>query len=106
MNRHTTRRTLYAVVLFISAPLAFARGGYAVGQDSGYSPYQNYQCPYGYSCLRNNGSYGMMGPGMMRPGMMRGYYGMPGYGYGPGNSTMGPGMMGPGYGSGQKREAR
>lgn len=101
MNRHAIRRILYAFTLLVAAPLAFARGGYGAGQDYDYSPYQDYRCPYGYSCPRNNSGYGMMGPGMMP-----GYHGMPMYDYGPGNSTMGPGMMrpgmmGPGYGYGR-----
>ena len=101
MNRQATRRIFYAFGLVISTPLAFAGGGYGVDQDYGYAPYQDYQCPYGYSCPRNNSGYGMMGPGMMH-----GYNGMPMYGYGPGNPAMGPGMMGrgmrgPGYGYGR-----
>lgn len=106
MKRDATRRILYAFVLVIFTPLAFARGGYGMGQDYGYAPYQDHPCPYGYSCPRNNGGYGIMGPGMMH-----GYKGMPMYGYGPGNSAMrpgimrpgmmGPGMMGPGNGYGR-----
>jgi len=101
MKRDATRRILYAFVLVISSPLAFARGGYGMGQDYRYAPYQDHPCPYGYSCPRNNGGYGMMGPGMMP-----GYNGMPMYGYGPDNPVMGPGMMGPGYGYGRRGMGR